>query len=298
MGRGLAGLALMGGLVGAGAVALAVSAAPAGADTNGTSCTGPTYGVTYFPGVADVTCRFAGGTATWTVPPSVTVIAVIPSGDLPCDAEPFTVSVQPGETVTVDMTGGAFIDLPTGPPVGCSGSPADYMEIFYGFPDVGLGTPADITGVNATSPKGAVVTYPAPAVSDPDDTTLPTPTCTPGSGSVFAIGTTTVNCTVTDPNDYYYPGYSSPPTTSFNVTVLGAPAQLANLQTASPGKILQGTVGVTASQLAGGHTKLACLALAFYVFEVKIGQAFHLISTTTANQLVASAKNIEAVIPC
>jgi len=57
-------------------------------------------------------------------------------------------------------------------------------------------------------------------------------------------------------------------------------------------------VGAAANQLAGGHTKLACLALAVYVFEVKIGQALHLIPAATANQLVASAKNIEAVIPC
>ena len=58
-----------------------------------------------------------------------------------------------------------------------------------------LTLPASIT-VDATSPTGAVVTYAATA-SDAVDGAF-APECSPASGSLFAIGTTTVSCTATD----------------------------------------------------------------------------------------------------
>lgn len=56
--------------------------------------------------------------------------------------------------------------------------------------------PADTT-VEATSPDGATVDYTAPAATDDVDPE-PTVTCDPPSGSVFALGTTTVTCTAQD----------------------------------------------------------------------------------------------------
>jgi hypothetical protein len=50
--------------------------------------------------------------------------------------------------------------------------------------------------VEATSPAGAVITYPATATDNVDGPL--TPTCTPPSGSQFALGTTPVSCTATD----------------------------------------------------------------------------------------------------
>ncbi len=50
--------------------------------------------------------------------------------------------------------------------------------------------------VTATGPSGAVVTFTVSALDDQDGT-LPV-TCTPQSGSVFAIGSTPVSCTATD----------------------------------------------------------------------------------------------------
>ncbi len=58
-----------------------------------------------------------------------------------------------------------------------------------------LTLPAAIA-VDATSPAGAAVTYAATA-SDVVDEAV-TPTCSPASGSVFAIGTTAVSCTASD----------------------------------------------------------------------------------------------------
>ncbi len=50
--------------------------------------------------------------------------------------------------------------------------------------------------VTATSPEGAVVIYSATAV---DNVNGPRPvTCTPASGGVFKVGTTTVTCTAVD----------------------------------------------------------------------------------------------------
>ena len=51
--------------------------------------------------------------------------------------------------------------------------------------------------LEATSPAGAVATYTATA-TDAEDSTAPTPTCSPVSGSTFPLGTTEVACDVTD----------------------------------------------------------------------------------------------------
>jgi hypothetical protein len=59
-----------------------------------------------------------------------------------------------------------------------------------------LHLPGDIVA-EATSPAGADVNWTATA-TDNEDTTPPTPTCAPASGSTFPLGATTVHCTVTD----------------------------------------------------------------------------------------------------
>ncbi len=50
--------------------------------------------------------------------------------------------------------------------------------------------------VEATSPAGAVITYPATAVDNVDGAL--TPTCVPPSGGIFALGATPVTCTAKD----------------------------------------------------------------------------------------------------
>jgi hypothetical protein len=73
-----------------------------------------------------------------------------------------------------------------------------------------LNLPDPIT-VEATSGAGTAVTFSATAADFEDDPD-PTPLCSPASGSVFAIGTTTLNCSVTDSNGATTDG-------SFTVTV-------------------------------------------------------------------------------
>jgi nidogen-like/HYR domain-containing protein/carboxypeptidase family protein len=84
-----------------------------------------------------------------------------------------------------------------------------------------LSLPAEITA-EATSATGAAVAYTATATDAVDPS--PTVTCSPASGSMFAFGTTAVDCTATDAS-----GNSS--NGSFNVTVTDttAPAVVAAL---------------------------------------------------------------------
>lgn len=60
-----------------------------------------------------------------------------------------------------------------------------------------LTVPASPVTAEATSPAGAIVTF-AVSATDAEDNPDPTPTCAPASGSVFALGNTAVNCSVTD----------------------------------------------------------------------------------------------------
>ena len=75
--------------------------------------------------------------------------------------------------------------------------------------------------VNATSPLGAAVSYTATA-KDAFGAAL-TPSCTKASGSVFPIGTTTVNCSATDGLG------NSAAAATFTVLVKGVVAQLQDL---------------------------------------------------------------------
>lgn len=59
-----------------------------------------------------------------------------------------------------------------------------------------IALPASMTA-EATSPAGAAVSF-AVGATDAEDDPDPTPSCTAASGSIFALGTTTVSCSVTD----------------------------------------------------------------------------------------------------
>jgi hypothetical protein len=81
-----------------------------------------------------------------------------------------------------------------------------------------IGSVPDIS-VTATSKLGATVSYTPPVASDGDDVAPPpVVTCAPASGSLFPIGTTTVTCTATDPDNT--PSTPSQVSTSFHVTVV------------------------------------------------------------------------------
>lgn len=82
-----------------------------------------------------------------------------------------------------------------------------------------LAVPGNQT-VDATGPAGAVVTFVASATDDVDP--APAVACSPPSGSVFPIGTSTVGCTASDVSGNTSSG-------SFTITVRGAKEQLNQL---------------------------------------------------------------------
>jgi hypothetical protein len=68
----------------------------------------------------------------------------------------------------------------------------------------------------ATGPSGATVTYVAPSANDDRDGAVPV-SCVPASGSVFPLGTTTVECSAED-------AAGNPATSSFSVDVVDTTA--------------------------------------------------------------------------
>jgi HYR domain len=148
--------------------------------------------------------------------------------------------------------------------------------------------------VNATSKRGATVTYTAPAVTDSaNPANPPAAVCTPPAGSTFPIGTTTVTCTATDPQDA-----NSPVSTTFTVTVVGAVGQLAALDQAVSGfgAGLANTVLIAERAVATGNTPMACLALSSFIIQVETHSPP--LPGATAAQLVADAAQIRAVLGC
>ena len=149
--------------------------------------------------------------------------------------------------------------------------------------------PEPIT-VNATRPAGAAVTYSVSA-SDSHDA-VASLVCTPGSGSTFSSGTTTVNCTATDTA-----GSSS--TASFTVHVKGAAEQLTDLLAAvtgvGPGTSLPDKVRRAETYLAANDAADACSTLAAFVNQIK-AQAGKTIPPNQAPPLIASAQRIQAVL--
>ena len=82
------------------------------------------------------------------------------------------------------------------------------------FVDASVPSPVSVT---ATSPAGATVVFTSPRATDPDGTE-PTVSCSPASGSIFRIGTTTVTCTASD-------GNGGTDTASFTVRVTAMASQ-------------------------------------------------------------------------
>lgn len=140
----------------------------------------------------------AGATASDNVDGNITAQIVV--------VNPVNTAVVGTSTITYNVTDAA-------------GNAATQVTRVVGvFDDVAPLIAAHIDVVaEATSPVGASVTFVLPTVTDNYDSGL-LATCAPVSGSVFAIGTTTVTCTATDAA-----GNSATPTT-FSVVVVDTTA--------------------------------------------------------------------------
>jgi acyl-CoA reductase-like NAD-dependent aldehyde dehydrogenase len=140
------------------------------------------------------------------------------------------------------------------------------------------------------------VTYAASA-SDTCDAN-PTVSCEPASGSTFPIGTTFVSCTATDATGN---GTSA----SFPVIVQGAAEQASDLLAAVQSFNLQ--EGIANSLVAklqnaldaisAGNEMAGCNQLGAFINEVQ-AQAGKKVTVEQANQLIAAANQIKAVLGC
>ena len=105
-----------------------------------------------------------------------------------------------------------------------------------------LSLPADTT-VAATGPNGAVVSFTATAKDDTDPS--PTVSCTPTSGSTFAIGATTVTCTATDASGNTATGSFTVTVVDTTPPVLNVPANRMIDATSSAGAVVAYAVSAT-----------------------------------------------------
>jgi hypothetical protein len=144
-------------------------------------------------------------------------------------------------------------------------------------------------GVDATSPSGATVAYTASASDGTDPN--PTLSCSPLSGTTFAIGSTTVRCTATDHVGNTAGG-------GFTVTVRGARQQLAELVRivaqkaglpAAPAALLHTLDGASDAQLCVGLKAFATVVQAL---------SHHALDAATAAEWTARADRIRAVLAC
>jgi hypothetical protein len=237
------------------------------------------------------------------VPVNITVPATAPSGAVVTYTPPTAVDEAgegPAPTVNCNPASGSTFAIGT-TTVTCTASDADdtpstvsatFTVTVTPLPDTDLALanlPTDIT-VPATSSTGAVVTYTAPTAVDEGGETS-TVTCTPASGSTFAVGTTTVKCSATDADD-------TPSTVSatFTVTVTPLPdtdLALVNLPTditvpatSSAGAVVTYTTP-TAVDEAGETATVSCTAASGSTFAI---------GTTTVTCTATSADDTPSTV--
>jgi hypothetical protein len=153
--------------------------------------------------------------------------------------------------------------------------------------------------VDATGPAGALVNYSVAARDDRDPG--PVLTCTPPSGSTFAIRDTTVTCTATDAS-----GNSS--TATFTIHVRNATEQLLELQTVIEGYQLKRGLGSDLSRylklavkyIGRGQPAHACQQLDQFLETVEraASKTPPRLSSDQATTLTEGGRRIRAVLGC
>lgn len=203
------------------------------------------YGNNYHGQSAD----YLGGNAIEVSTGEQHTCLLLSTGNVDCygrDIFGSTADYTRGDAIGVSVGAAHTCVLTSGGDVDCYGYNHAGRAEDWIHPDVTppvVSVPADLT-VDATGPEGAVVTWNVSA-TDERDGDVPA-SCSPASGSTFAIGTTAVTCTATDKA-------ANAGSASFNVTVVpvvpGAPRDLA--ADAGPGP-LDATLSWNAPEWDGG----------------------------------------------
>jgi uncharacterized membrane protein len=144
--------------------------------------------------------------------------------------------------------------------------------------------------VNATSPEGAVVEFNPPVTDDTDPN--PSLVCEPSSGTLFPLEYTTVTCTATDAS-------GNTATVGFDVYVMGAAEQLANLRDSvigvGPGTSLQDKIEQAQTALERGAVPDTYRILQAFTLQVR-ALSGNRIPEETATSLIADATRITKVL--
>lgn len=266
----------------------------------------PASGATFALGLTTVNCSAtdaAGNTAndsftvtvqdttapTLTLPTDITTTTTNPTGIAVNFAASANDLVDGSVAVTCQpASGSTFVVGST--TVNCSATDAHNntsngsFKVAVTFTDNTLpvvNVPGDMV-VEATGSSGAVVNF-AVTASDNIDGAL-TPTCAPASGSMFALGQTTVNCSATD-------SHGNTGSASFHVTVVDTTAPALNL----PADITVDTIdasgavvnyNASATDLVDGSVSVTCQPASGSVFP--IGQTTVNCSATDAHQNTAN----------
>ncbi len=263
----------------------------------------------FFTGPVDITALVAATPNTEfppTVgPPSVCVLATIPCTDLDTDQvkNQMTELAVAFFGVRLERDGDGVPDAADNCPGTANPGQADADgdgtgdacdPTPQGTTPPAIAVPGQITA-DATGPTGATVGYTATATDDLDP--APTLVCTPSSGSLFAIGDTTVECVATDSG-------GNTANASFRVTVLGAQKQIANLirevvDSARLPAAVKAHLIATLRSLAGfdpanaQQRRAACLSLRVFTTVVRF-----VAPPAQAAEWTADANRIRAVLGC
>jgi len=156
-----------------------------------------------------------------TVPESITVEAESMTGTAVTYIVTATDSVDPNPNINCTPTSGTIFPIGT-TPITCIATDNNSNSANSSFTVTVIDAPPILTmpeaiTVEADSLAGTSITYTVTAT----DTIDPSPNinCTPASGTIFSLGTTTVNCTATDNDGNSVDG-------SFNVTVVDTTAPI------------------------------------------------------------------------
>jgi hypothetical protein len=207
----------------------------------------PASGSTFPNGTTFVSCSATDdhantSTATFRVSVNVTPPSLNLPGDLTVSGSGFPAHAVVNFTVTTDADATVDCDPPSGSiffgttTVNCTATNTGGGVTTGSFTVTVIGgdntppvltLPADFS-VEATGPSGATVTFTATAVDNVDGS-VPV-TCTPASGSLFPLGSTTVNCSASDLSGNVAHG-------SFHVVVVDTTPPVIVDATASPSNL-------------------------------------------------------------
>jgi hypothetical protein len=289
-------------------------------DNDSTATCSPTSGSTFSLGTAIVTCNAtdaAGNHAlpgtfavtvvdttapVVTVPGNITAEATGPAGAALTFTASATDAVDGARAGACTPASGSTFGIATTTVTctaidthGNTGSASFTVTVRDTTPPV-VTVPGNIT-VNATSPSGATVTFAASATDIVAGTVATT--CSPASGSTFAIGPTTVTCAAQD-------FAANAATRSFQIIVRGAADQITDVKAVvqSYGLSIKSQtrllidLEVALQAVNRNEIAVACGALDKFITDVNGLLRRRELTMDRASRLINDANRIKAVLGC